>query len=145
MEKIMNINEINDLWEKDLNIDINDLGHESLQTPKLHNKYYNLLIRENKKYENLVQQLNSIEQSLNLIYSGKADAAYYKQNPIPELITKTNIQKYIQTHPEHIKLSSEMFDSKQILLYLEEIIKNIHARQWTIRNAIDWKKFLNGN
>ena len=35
----MTIDEINDEWTKDSNIDRTELGEESLKIPQLHNKY----------------------------------------------------------------------------------------------------------
>ena len=38
----MNINEIEDLWEKDSQIDPDNLHLESIKIPNLHSKYYKI-------------------------------------------------------------------------------------------------------
>ena len=43
----MNLEEIQDLVEKDLKIDDTELDIESLKTPQLHNKYLKLLSKFN--------------------------------------------------------------------------------------------------
>jgi hypothetical protein len=33
---------------------------------------------------------------------------------------------------------------KEKISLLEEIVKELNNRHWKIRNAIDWRKFVNG-
>ena len=42
------------------------------------------------------------------------------------------------------QLGQRMAYAKQIVEYLERILKEINNRNWNIRNTIEWKKFLHG-
>jgi len=56
----MNIEEIMKLWEEDTNIDKTEIGDEAIKVPKLHSKYYNILIKEKlllRKLEAEMKQL----------------------------------------------------------------------------------------
>jgi hypothetical protein len=33
---------------------------------------------------------------------------------------------------------------KEKIDYLENVLKSINGRQWNIRGAIEWRKFING-
>ena len=45
----MTIDEIFAEWDKDSKIDRNELGKESIEIPKIHNKYYRIYINEKMK------------------------------------------------------------------------------------------------
>ena len=59
-------------------------------------------------------------------------------------ILKQDIDKYLNSDEELIKLSSKMEYCEEKMKHLEEILKNINNLQWNIKNAIDWKKFVSG-
>jgi hypothetical protein len=43
-----------------------------------------------------------------------------------------------------VKIRSKIDLQKAKVEYLDSIIKGINNRQWVIRNAIEWRKFMSG-
>ena len=84
------------MWEKDSKIDIDNLHTESLNIPVLHSKYYDI-------YNNLMllrtkaeQQKKNVRHERYEYYSGKADPDVYIQNPFPKKIRdKETMTKYL--------------------------------------------------
>ena len=64
--------------------------------------------------------------------------------PFPLKILKTDIDKYLESDDELIELSHRVDYQKEKIDYLESTIKELNTRHWKIRNAIEWKKFVNG-
>ena len=136
---------IQDMWEKDSKIDPDNLHTESLNIPILHSKYfdlYNTLILLRKKAE---QQKRNIRHERYEYYSGKADPDVYVENPFPKKIRdKDTMQKYMDADEKlsQISLKVEYYDV--MLSYIESILKQITERNWQIRNAIEFMKFQSG-
>lgn len=137
----MNINEIENLWEEDSVIDPDNLHLESIKIPSLHAKYYEI-------YNNISQlkiiQDNKLSELLKdkwLYYSGKATPEVYKENPFDHRVMKSDLDKYITSDEEIIKLKSKIEYYNLMLNYLESILKNIQNRTYMIKNSIEWLKF----
>jgi hypothetical protein len=136
---------IQDMWERDSKIDPDNLHTESLNIPILHSKYfdlYNTLILLRKKAE---QQKRNIRHERYEYYSGKADPDVYVENPFPKKIRdKDTMQKYMDADEKlsQVSLKVEYYDV--MLSYIENILKQISERNWQIRNAIEFMKFQSG-
>ena len=133
------------MWEKDSQIDADNLHTESLKVPALHAKYHEmfnnfLLLR--KKAE---QQRKNIRHERYEYFSGKADPEVYIENPFPKKIRdKDTMNKYMDAD-EKISTSSLKIDYYDTMLsYLESILKQISNRTYQIKNAIEWSKFTAG-
>ena len=77
---------LQEMWEKDSKIDPDNLHTESLNIPALHAKYfdlYNTLFLLRKKAE---QQRKNIRHERYEYFSGKADPDVYIENPFPKKI-----------------------------------------------------------
>jgi uncharacterized protein YozE (UPF0346 family) len=141
----INLETIQQMWEKDAHIDIDNLHTESLNIPVLHAKYfelYNTIILLRKKAE---QQRRNIRHERYEYYSGKADPDVYEENPFPKKIRdKDTLQKYLDadTKLSDIALKVEYYDT--ILNYIESILKVIQNRTYQIKNAIEFIRFSAG-
>lgn len=137
----MNINEIEMLWEEDSNIDPDNLHLESIKIPSLHAKYYEIynnisqlkIIEDNKLTEALKQKW--------LYYSGKATPEVYKEKPFDHRVMKSDLDKYISSDEEIIKIKTKINYYELMMNYLESILKNIQNRTYMIKNSIEWLKF----
>ena len=87
---------IQEMWEKDAKIDRDNLHEESLNIPSLHAKYfelYNTIFLLRKKAE---QQRKNIRHERYEYFSGKADPEVYVENPFGKKIRdKDTMQKYL--------------------------------------------------
>ena len=141
----MNLEKIQEMWERDAVIDPDNLHDESLKIPQLHSKYYTLyntitLLREkaNKTYKEIRLERHSY-------YTGKAPADVYVQEPFPYKVREKDA---IQSHMEaddrvsEAELKVKYYDV--MLKFLEEIIRAVSNRTYQIKNAIEWQKFQSG-
>jgi len=133
------------MWEKDSQIDIDNLHTESLNIPVLHAKYfelYNTTILLRKKAE---QQRRNIRHERYEYYSGKADPDVYLENPFPKKIRdKDTLQKYLDADERLSSISLKLDYYDTILNYIESILKVIQNRTYQIKNAIEFIRFTAG-
>ena len=133
------------MWEKDSQIDADNLHTESLKVPALHAKYHEmfnnfLLLR--KKAE---QQRKNIRHERYEYYSGKADPEVYQKDPFGKKIRdKDTMTKYLDADKKLIDISLKIDYYEVLLSYIESILKQINNRTYKIKNAIEWQKFIAG-
>ena len=73
----MNLEQIQEMWEKDSKIDPDNLHDESLKIPQLHSKYYTLYNRITLLRERAREQYNKVRLERYNYYTGKATAEVY--------------------------------------------------------------------
>ena len=133
------------MWEKDSQIDADNLHTESLKVPALHAKYHEmfnnfLLLR--KKAE---QQRKNIRHERYEYYSGKADPEVYIENPFGKKIRdKDTMTKYLDADDKLKQINLKIDYYETLLNYCESILKQISNRTYQIKNAIEWQKFIAG-
>jgi hypothetical protein len=139
------ISMIKSMWEKDSQIDIDNLHHESLNIPVLHSKYYDI-------YNNLVllkakaeQQRKNIRHERYEYYSGKADPEVYVKDPFPKKVRdKDAMNKYLDADERlsNVCMKIEYYDA--MINYVDSILKQISNRTYQIKNSIEFLKFQAG-
>ena len=133
------------MWEKDSQIDPDNLHTESLKVPSLHAKYHDmfnnfLLLR--KKAE---QQRKNIRHERYEYYSGKADPEVYQKDPFGKKIRdKDTMTKYLDADEKLRAINLKIDYYETLLNYIESILKQISNRTYQIKNAIEWQKFIAG-
>jgi len=145
MAEIINIEMIKTMWEKDSQIDIDNLHQESLNIPILHSKYYEI-------YNNLVllktkaeQQRKNIRHERYEYYSGKADPDVYVKNPFPKKVRdKDALQKYLDADEKLSNVSMKIEYYQVMINYIDSILKQISNRTYQIKNSIEFLKFQSG-
>lgn len=140
----MNINEIEEMWKEDSQIDPDNLHLESLKIPSLHSKYYEIYnnISLLKKLEE--NKYSELQRDKWLYYTGKADPEIYKKNPFDYRILKADLDRFLNSDQELIKSKTKIDYYQLMLKFLESILKNIENRNYTIKNSIDFMKFTAG-
>ena len=141
----MNLEQIQEMWQKDSVMDPDNLHDESLKIPQLHSKYYILyntitLLREKAK-----TSYSKVRLERYNYYSGKAPAEVYEQEPFPYKVRdKEALQRHMDADEKlsTVELKVRYYDTE--LKFLEEIIKNISNRTYQIKNAIEWHQFQAG-
>ncbi len=133
------------MWEKDSQIDQDNLHTESLKVPALHAKYHEmfnnfLLLR--KKAE---QQRKNIRHERYEYFSGKADPEVYVENPFGKKIRdKDTMAKYLDADEKLSNCSLKIDYYETMLVYLESILKMISNRTFQIKNSIEFMRFNSG-
>ena len=142
---MIDLDELQKMWEKDAEIDPDNLHNESLNVPILHSKYfqlYNTILLLRKKAE---QQRKNIRHERYEYFSGKADPEVYTQNPFPKKIRdKDTMQKYLDADEKLSNSSMKIEYYDTLLNYIESILKQITNRTYQIKNAIEFMRFNAG-
>jgi hypothetical protein len=141
----MDIEELQNEIERDFKIDDALLDIESLKTPQLHSKYMKHYTKFNLLYKKTEADYKIKLREKWEYYSGKADARVYKEKPFNLKVLKQDLPMYIESDEEIIRLSQKMEYLKTILDLLDRSIKMLGNRGFQIKNAIDWRKFLEGS
>ena len=140
----MDLEQLQDLAEKDLKINDTELDLESLKTPQLHNKYLKFL----NKWKLLLTKANIDYYTLRKdkweYYTGKAEERVYKEQPFDLKILRQDIDKYLDADGELQKAKQKVRYLEVVIDYLDKTVKQISNRGFLIKSMIDWRKFING-
>lgn len=143
----MTIDEILEQWQQDTKIDRTELGDEALNIPKLHHKYYQMLVKERltlRMYESDFKQLKL--EKYEFLTQGPNEDTKDKGWKLPPkgMILKGDIPMYMDADEDVVKLSLRIGMQQEKVELLDSIIKSVMNRNFVIKNAIDWQKFTMG-
>ena len=140
----MTLEELQAEADKELVIDDTELDTESLKTPILHNKYlqyynkFNLLLKKSQWEE------RTLQREKWEYYTGKSDPSVYKEKPFDLKVLKNDVHIYINADEDIQKIQAKIIYQEAIVNYLEQILRMINNRSFTIKNAIEWRRFTSG-
>ena len=77
-------------------------------------------------------------------YGGKADAKIYVTKPFDLKVLKTDLNIYIESDEDIIKLEHKIAYLETTIKYIDGVLRSIQSRGWDIKNAISWKQFEAG-
>ena len=141
----MNLDEIQEMWQRDSVIDPDNLHDESLKIPQLHAKYYTVYNTITLLKEKAKESYNRVKLERYNYYTGKAEPAVYEEEPFPYKVReKDAIQRYLDADEKLNKLDIKIRYYDVMLKFLEDIIKTISNRTFQIKNAIEWHRFQAG-
>lgn len=143
----MKLEEIQETWSRDSQIDRTELGEESLRIPQLHSKYFNLFSAERLRLRNLENEYKRFYKAKFEYYNGVMDEKELKNwewEPFALRILKSDLNIYLEGDKDLIKARQTIDLQKEKVEFLESIIKNLPARGYQIKAAVDWEKFKVG-
>ena len=141
----MNLDQIQEMSERDAVIDPDNLHDESLKIPQLHSKYYTVYNTITLLREKAREQYSKIRLQRYNYYTGKAEPEVYAEDPFPYKVReKDAIQRHLDADEKLTKIDLKIRYYDTTLKFLEEIIKNISNRTFQIKNSIEWHKFQSG-
>ena len=141
----MNLEQIQEMWQKDAVIDPDNLHDESLKIPQLHSKYYTIYNTITLLREKARESYNRIRLERHNYYTGKAPAEVYLEEPFPYKVReKDAIQRHMDADEKMSTINMKIKYYDVILKFLEEIIRNVSNRTYQIKNAIEWQQFQSG-
>jgi hypothetical protein len=144
----MNIEQIQDMWEVDAEIDDNYLGEHATKTPKLHAKYIKLLIGVKLKHTKLSSDYNMLRKAKFRYYRGElsreelTDLGWAQWQGVKPL--KNEMDEFLQGDTELNTLRVKIDYLETMIYLLESILTQIKARDWQLKSGIEWKRFLAG-
>ena len=147
----MNLKNIQEMWKEDSVIDDIELDASSLQVPKLHAKYTEIL--SNKKLELIryERQMKSLNKDKWLWYSGKMtkediEDHEWDYDPFGGLtVLKSDYDKFQGADKDIQDLDEKIQYLRITVDTLQDIVSQITWRHQTIKNIIEWRKFMAGS
>lgn len=135
-------------WEKDSNIDMTELGEESLKISKLHHKYFQMLTYERIQHRKLEAELKTLRLEKHEFYTqGPTKETIDKGWELPPIgkILRSDVANYLEADKDIINLSLKIGIQLEKIDLLKSIITTLNNRGYNIKAAIDWEKFKMGN
>ena len=134
----MNLDTLNDMWEKDSQLNDEKLDHDSLEIPKLHAKYLRLYNNFNTLKDQAELDVKRTYRQRWEYYTGKAD------KPFPLKLIKTDVPIYLEADEVYSKSVLKLKYYNQMVEALKAIMQAINNRSFYIKNAIEFAEFLKG-
>jgi hypothetical protein len=130
----MTLDEIKSQWEKDCEIDDIELDKSSLEIPKLHAKYQDLLSSKILVMKQYQYKYDTLLKDKWLWYNGKMSQEQIKElgwsdDPLDGLkIMKTDLQIFYNSDKDIQELNAKIEYLKVTIDYLKECMQNITWR-----------------
>lgn len=141
----MNLEKIQEMWETDSHMDMDNLHDESLKIPQLHQKYYTLYTTFKLLRTKNLDSLAKMKLERYNFYSGKAPAEAYVDEPFPYKVRdKESMTLHLNADEKLSKLNLKAEYNDTVIEYLEDILRMIHNRGYQVKNSIDFLKFQAG-
>lgn len=144
----MTIEEILKEWDIDSEMDDNHIDNESIKVPKLHAKYIRHLIQAKLKNTKIQNEFNLLKKTKFRYYRGElsrdelAELNWQQWQGVKPM--KNEMEQFLDGDIDlnNIKVKIEYLNSMVYLL--ESILGQIKARDWQLKNVLEYKKFIAG-
>jgi hypothetical protein len=144
----MNIEQLQEQWDKDCSIDENFLGEYATATPKLHAKYLKLLVGVKLKHTKYSSDYNILRKNKFRYYRGElsrdelTDLGWQQWQGVKPL--KNEMDEFLQGDTELNTMKVKIDYLETMIYFLESVLTQIKARDWQIKTHVEWKRFLAG-
>ena len=143
----MKLEEIQELWNRDREIDISELATESIRIPQIHDKYLKIYVDEKIKLRKLQLNLAKISKMKSDYYSGRMSQEELDRlewQPFLVKVLKGEVNSYIESDDDIIKLKETIALMEEKINYIDSVIRMINNSGFQIKSAIDWIKYKDG-
>ena len=138
----MNLETIQSMWEKDSQIDIIKVHEEAARIPSLHAKYWDVYNSVKLLKEKAQTQEATVRLDRYNYYTGKSDPEVYEAEPFPYKVRdKESVRRYMDADERMQKILLKIKYYDAMLVYLEDIVRQINNRSYQLKNIIDWQQF----
>lgn len=144
----MTLEEILQEWDKDSEIDENYLGETTITTPKLHAKYIRILIGIKLKHTKYNSDYNLLRKNKFRYYRGELSRdelqslGWEQWQGLKPL--KNEMEEFLRGDVELNTFHMKVTYLETLIYTLESILVQLKSRDWQIKTAVEWKKFLAG-
>lgn len=145
----MTLDEVLEMWDNDCNIDDDHLDKESVNTAKLHSKYLRILMQHKVKAAALNVEYNNLRQKKFRWYRGEMsreelkDLSWNQWQGVKPL--KNEMEEFLTGDQDLNKVNAKLEYISCMVNAVESILNQIKARDWQIRNSVEFKKFISGS
>jgi hypothetical protein len=145
---------IKEEWATDSHVDFEfknknytaDLGKISMEIPFQHNKYLNHYTDLSQIKTSLEFEVRKLVREKREYYGGEAEAKVYAEKPFGSSIkTADKMKVYLESDEDIINQEAKIKYIDQMLYFLDHVLKMVSQRNFHVKNAIEWEKFINGN
>lgn len=144
----MNLEELHSAWELDCKIDDTHLDTESIRTPNIHSKYLRILMGYKMKLSALQTEYNVLRQKKFRYYRGEMGKTELEENTWPQWQgvkpLKSEMNEFLEGDADLNRITIKCEYLQNMIQGVESIMNQVKARDWQIRNSIEWKKFIAG-
>lgn len=140
----MKLEEIMSLCGDVLQIDETNLSKSSIDTPKLYGRLLNVRAQESMRLKQHESNMRKMLLDKREYYLGRADPSVYKQKPFDLKILKSEVDGYIGSDDEVIRLRDLIELQQEKIGMLENAMKMTLQRTYLIKNAIEFQKLMGG-
>ena len=143
----MKLEEIQELWNRDREMDISELATESIRIPQIHDKYLKIYVDEKIKLRKLQLNLAKISKMKSDYYSGRMSQEELDRlewQPFLVKVLKGEVNSYVESDDDIIKLKETIALMEEKINYIDSVIRMINNRGFQIKSAIDWIKYKDG-
>ena len=143
----MKLEEIQELWNRDREIDITELATESIRIPQIHDKYLKIYVDEKIKLRKLQLNMAKISKMKSDYYSGRMSQEELDRlewQPFLVKVLKGEVNSYVESDDDIIKLKETIALMEEKINYIDSVIRMINNRGFQIKSAIDWIKYKDG-
>lgn len=144
----MKIEDIVSQWDVDCKIDETELDREATKIPKLHNKYLKIFMGERVVLFKLKAENKRLKKTLIEYYLGELDREELEElgrDQFYKKLLKNEIDTYIESDDLFIESTLKISLQGEKVDYVEAIVKSLNNRNFQIKSAIDWNRFLQGS
>ena len=138
------------MWQKDCIIDNARLDETSRHTPSLHSKYLQYWSTAKLELKRAEFEQKKILKEKWLYYNGKMDqktleSKGWDPDPFDGLkILKNDMEVFYNSDQDLTKLKAQIDYLQETVEYVKRCMDNITWRHQTIKNTIEWRKFMAG-
>jgi hypothetical protein len=144
----MNLEQLQEEWDVDCQIDDNYLGESAVATPKLHAKYIRFLISVKLKHTKLSSDYNILRKNKFRYYRGElsrdelTDLGWEQWQGVKPL--KNEMDEFLAGDSDLNTMKVKIDYLETMIYFLESVLGQIKARDWQLKTAVTWKQFLAG-
>lgn len=121
--------------KEELNITADNIMDKSLKISHYYQKYLNIYLKYIDKCKNFFIERDRI---YSILYN------FYSKNFKYKLSTKGEIESYIFGNKNYIDISRSCNTFDNFVKFLEKTLDNIKNSNFSIKNYIEYRKFING-
>lgn len=139
--------EILEGWRVDADIDPTHLGDAALDVPRLHSKWIRILAEERlvlRRQETDYKKLALMKYEFLLHGPTTETVAKGWELPPRGRLIKNEVDRYLDVDEELSAMQLRMSNQREKVAILEEIMRSINSRNWTIRNVLENRRIENG-
>jgi len=146
----MTLDELKKQWKEDCEIDDIELDNASLEVPKLHAKYSELLTDSIVALKGTQLEYKLLLKDKWMWFNGKMDEDRinelgWSHDPFDGLkIMKNDINIFMDADEDVMRIRTKIDYLQEKIDFVKRCMENITWRHQTIKNTIEWRKFMSG-